>query len=224
MLKTIHFAVLTALATASVASPPAIAQSADPGVSVPREVLERYVGRYELNGTIVTVGLTEDGRLTAQLAGQPPAPPLNWEARGVEPDVAVPAGVALAAVLQRLGQPAVSDIAVASQRQVFAPRTAPLPGSEAALRSIVTGVMKEPPDLTAMSPQQAEMLRPQLPALREQLGPRGEIRSVRFLAPGLPAGDAFEVVFAHGALGINIILGPGGLVEGFSMRPGAPGS
>jgi hypothetical protein len=45
---------------------------------VPREVLERYVGRYELNGTIVTVGLTEDGRLTAQLAGQPPAPHSAW--------------------------------------------------------------------------------------------------------------------------------------------------
>jgi pimeloyl-ACP methyl ester carboxylesterase len=40
-------------------------------------VLERYVGRYELNGTTVTVGVTDDGRLTAQLAGQPPGPPLR---------------------------------------------------------------------------------------------------------------------------------------------------
>lgn len=48
-----------------------------PALSVPRSTLERYVGRYELNGTIVTVGLTDDNRLTVQLAGQPEGPPLR---------------------------------------------------------------------------------------------------------------------------------------------------
>lgn len=48
-----------------------------PSPSVPRSVLERYVGRYELNGTIVTVGLTDDDRLTVQLTGQPVSPPLR---------------------------------------------------------------------------------------------------------------------------------------------------
>ena len=81
MFKRTYFAILTALATVPVASPPAVSQpatqppsapaapSAGESVSVPREVLERYVGRYELNGTTVTVGVTDDGRLTAQLAG-----------------------------------------------------------------------------------------------------------------------------------------------------------
>src|SRR5690606_1623446 len=58
----------------------------------------------------------------------------NWEGSGVAPDVEVAADHALAAALQRLGQPAVPDIAAASKRQVFTPRTAPLPGTEAALR------------------------------------------------------------------------------------------
>jgi hypothetical protein len=40
-------------------------------------VLERYVGRYELNGAILTVGVTGDGRLTAELSGQPAGPPLR---------------------------------------------------------------------------------------------------------------------------------------------------
>ena len=48
-----------------------------PPPSVPRSVLERYVGRYELNGTIVTVGLTDDDRLTVQLTGQPVSSPLR---------------------------------------------------------------------------------------------------------------------------------------------------
>ena len=56
-------------------APPAA--PAEAAVSVPREVLERYVGRYELNGAILTVGLTGDGRLTAELSGQPPGPPMR---------------------------------------------------------------------------------------------------------------------------------------------------
>ena len=63
-----------------VAAQPALAppaSSAEAAVSVPREVLERYVGRYELNGGILTVGLTDDGRLTAQLSGQPAGSPLR---------------------------------------------------------------------------------------------------------------------------------------------------
>jgi hypothetical protein len=47
----------------------------DPVVS--REVLERYVGRYQLEGTIATISLTADNRLTVQLTGQPMAVPLR---------------------------------------------------------------------------------------------------------------------------------------------------
>jgi CubicO group peptidase (beta-lactamase class C family) len=40
-------------------------------------VLERYVGHYELNGTTITVAITDDGQLTVQLTGQPVGPPLR---------------------------------------------------------------------------------------------------------------------------------------------------
>jgi CubicO group peptidase (beta-lactamase class C family) len=48
-----------------------------PSSPVPRAVLERYVGQYELNGTIATVSLTDDDRLIVQLTGQPLGPPLR---------------------------------------------------------------------------------------------------------------------------------------------------
>ncbi|GAA0269361.1 hypothetical protein GCM10009127_06600 [Alteraurantiacibacter aestuarii] len=147
----------------------------------------------------------------------------NWEGHGVEPNVAAPAADALGVVLQMLGQDAVSDIAAASQRNVFTPRTAPLPGSEAALRSIVAGVTNEPPDLTAMNPRQADMLRPQLPALQAQLRPLGEIRSVSFIGPGLPTGDAFEVAFANGTRVMTVMLDPEGLLVGWQTGPSSPG-
>ena len=60
-----------AAAQPAAASPAAPAEAS---VSVPREMLERYVGRYDFNGTIATVALTADGQLTSQLAGQPPTP------------------------------------------------------------------------------------------------------------------------------------------------------
>jgi D-alanyl-D-alanine carboxypeptidase len=67
------------LALPGAAQPAASEPAADPAPSptVQRSVLERYVGRYELNGTIVTVGLTDDDRLTVQLTGQPEGPPLR---------------------------------------------------------------------------------------------------------------------------------------------------
>lgn len=147
----------------------------------------------------------------------------NWEGHGVEPDVAVPAADALGVALQRLGQDAVSDIASASRQQVFAPRVTPLPGSEPMLRSIVAGLLKEPPDLASFSPQQADMLRPQLPQLQTLLRPLGEIQSVRFVGPGMPAGDAFDVSFTSGALGMTVMLGPDGLAVGWLISPNMAG-
>lgn len=148
----------------------------------------------------------------------------NWEGSGVAPDVAVAADRALAAALRRLGQPAVADIAVASQQQLFAPRTAPLPGSEDALRRALVGLLREPADLAAFGTEPAEMLRPQLPQVRGELRSLGAIASVRFIGTGIPAGDAFEVAFTNGTRAMNVILAPDGSVEGFSMRPAAPGS
>ena len=59
------------------------APSAETSVSVPRKVLERYVGNYELNGTVATVSVTDDGRLTVRLAGRPAGPPLRADRKSV---------------------------------------------------------------------------------------------------------------------------------------------
>ena len=72
-------------------APPA--PSAQASVAVPRNVLERYVGRYALNGTVATVSLTDDGRLAVRLEGQPPGPPLR--AAGTSEFVNDAAGVRL---------------------------------------------------------------------------------------------------------------------------------
>ena len=152
-----------------------------------------------------------------------PVTKTNWEGRGVEPDVAVDAADALKVALERLGQDAAADIASASQQQVFALRAAPLPGTEAAVRSIVAGLTSGTPDYASMSPQFAEVTRQQLPQLQNLFRPLGEIKSMTYLGPGPGGGDAFDVAFANGALVVSVMLGPDGQIISSGIRPGTPG-
>lgn len=53
---------------------PIPAEAAAVAVAVPREVLERYAGSYALGPAKLTIALSSEGGLTAQLTGQPPIP------------------------------------------------------------------------------------------------------------------------------------------------------
>jgi hypothetical protein len=145
----------------------------------------------------------------------------NWEGRGVQPDVTVPAADAFKTALQRLGQPAVADVAAASQQQVFTLRATPLPGTEAALKASVAGLASGSPDYAAMSPEFAEATRQQLPQLHGLMDRLGELRSLKFVGPAM-GGDAYEVTFANGALVMSMMLGPDGKIAGSAIRPAAP--
>jgi hypothetical protein len=146
----------------------------------------------------------------------------NWEGRGVQPDVPVPAADAFETALERLGQPPVVDIAAASQQQVFAPRAAPLPGTEAAARALVTSLGRGTPDYGSMTPEFAEVTRQQLPQLQSMVGSLGDIRSLKFVGP-VAGGDIYDVTFANGVLTVGVNLAPDGKVAGGMVRPGAPG-
>jgi hypothetical protein len=154
-----------------------------------------------------------------------PVTKTNWEGRGVEPDVAVPAGDALKVALERLGQTPVADIAAASQQQVFAPRSVPLAGSEAAVRQLVAGATTGQPDYGAMTDQFAELTRQHLPRAQTMFAELGELRSVTFREVDMMGGDVYDVAFANGALVMAVLLGPDGKIAGGSISPSAgPGS
>jgi hypothetical protein len=63
----------------------------------------------------------------------------------------------------RLGAAPAADVAAASRGRVFAPRSVPTAGTEAALRSFVAGLATGSPDYAKLSPQFAEVVRQQLP-------------------------------------------------------------
>jgi hypothetical protein len=146
----------------------------------------------------------------------------NWEGRGVEPDRKVPAADALKVALQELRQQPAVTVAEASQQQVFAPRSTPLPGTEAAVRSLVAGLASGKPDYQTMSPALADVTRQQLPQLQRVLEALGALRSASFAGPGPGGGDAYDLLFANGALRMAVVLGPDGKIAGSMVAPGGP--
>lgn len=141
-----------------------------------------------------------------------PVTKTNWEGRGVQPDVVVPAEGALAAALERAGQKPVGEIGAASLSQIFAPRTMAHPGSEAALRALLAGYASGKPDYEAMAPEFADMTRQQLPALQAQLAPLGELQSLVFRGPDMMGGDEYALHFAKGDRMMALVVGPEGKI------------
>jgi hypothetical protein len=153
-----------------------------------------------------------------------PVTKTNWEGRGVQPDVPVPARDALATALERAGQTPVAEIDAASVERVFAPRSTPRPGSEAALRAVLAGYASGQPDYDVMTPEFADMTRRQIPALQAQFAPLGLLQSMTFHGPDAMGGDEYELHFAKGDRMMALLLGPAGKVLAVSTAiPLPPG-
>jgi hypothetical protein len=146
----------------------------------------------------------------------------NWEGRGVQPDMVVPASDALGVALTRLGQKPVNDIAGVSRQQVFAPRTTPQPGSEAALRRLIAFYLggEKPSDiLTPGSADQTGHLQPQALAV---LAPLGALKSVNFRRPFIMGGDEYDVRFERGVVTMALMVGSDGKIAAASPPMPAP--
>jgi hypothetical protein len=137
----------------------------------------------------------------------------NWEGKGVSPDVAVPAADAFQVALTRLGQPAVADVAAASQSQVFAPRSTPIKGSETVLRRVIEGVLSGMPDYSQMEPQAADATRRGLEQMRQRLSALGPVQGLKFVEVASFGDDVYEVTFAHGARRAGVLMAPDGRVR-----------
>jgi len=153
-----------------------------------------------------------------------PVTKTNWEGKGVKPEVEVAAADALKVALTRLGQPAVADIAAASQSQVWAPRSTASPGTEAAVRRLIGWLASNEPDYAGMSPQLADATRQQLPVLHKMISDLGAVQSVTFVQVGPQGGDQYDVTFAGGIRRIAVILEPDGKIlgAGIGLPPRAP--
>jgi CubicO group peptidase (beta-lactamase class C family) len=101
-------------------------------------------------------------------------------------------------------------------------RSAPQPGSEAALRAMIAGLASGSPDYAAMTPQLAEVTRAQLPGLRGLLQAFGPLQSLKFRDVNLNGVDEYIGQFEKGAALFSISLDPEGKIGGAFFRPLGP--
>lgn len=133
----------------------------------------------------------------------------NWEGKGVQPDVAVPAdqgfATAYSAALKALGRPVTAAPAAAGAvtetHLLQPPRTTPAPGSEAALHDLLAGKAEGHPMLQHVLPQ------------------LGALKSLTFVEVNLMGNDIYNAKFANGALNLTVGLDAEGKIESFFFRP-----
>ena len=206
-------------------------------IAVAPEILARYVGVYglapnfNLNITLV------DGQLISQATGQGKVPlfaesETMFFTKVVNAELEFPKGEkgpATQLILHQNGRDItgkrlddaeakkVADAAADSDKR-FKSQTA-APGSEAAVRRMISELQTGKPNYDLMSPGLAEATRQQLPQLQSMIVGLGALQSVSFKGVGPGGADIYQVNFDKGALDYRIWLGADEKVESANVRP-----
>ncbi|WP_206185940.1 hypothetical protein [Sphingosinicella sp. BN140058] len=95
----------------------------------------------------------------------------------------------------------------------------PAAGTESALRRLVAGLASGAPDYGKLSPQFAEIVRRDLPMTHPMFKSLGALRSVTFRGRGPRGDDAYDLVFANGAVLMSAALDAEGRMAGGILAP-----
>jgi DNA-binding beta-propeller fold protein YncE len=93
------------------------------------------------------------------------------------------------------------------------------PGTEAALRHMIDGLIKGAPDFDAMAPGFADFMRQQSAGPAAAVQKFGALQDVTFKAANANGFDTFSVTFERARTDWNILLSPDGKVIGFNFHP-----
>jgi hypothetical protein len=210
--------------------PTAPHQSESDAVSVDEATLDRYAGIYQIGDWNVLAVRREGGRLLidfpARLAVElRPTSDCDFETVDTtelpitfdrNPD----GTVASLRVRMKGGDLSAVRIDSATAEQVtarFAARIKeqkPLPGSEAAVRGLVEGLVTGQPDYNSMHPSLAYVAREQMPRLHTTAAYLGAIKSIEYQGVGGQGWDVFDVHQERGTARVRIILRSDGLITG----------
>lgn len=207
---------------------------AAPSISIDPGVLDGYVGYYQFSTAVVMHVTREGPQLITQLTGQGQVkidpqsatefilPPLNahitfmTDAQGHATELVMRLNgleVHAARIADALAQQLSSQLAARIQAQTASP------GTEAALRDLIAGLMSGAPNYDAMTPQFAAVTRQQLPALRSSLNQGGAVQSIQFRGVNNQGMDAYEVTQVHGVLEWQIGLTTDGKISSAGVQP-----
>ena len=201
------------------------------------ELLDRYLGAYELGEGSIYVVRKDADRLVGHEIGRAPValfPSSEAELFARDVDLVVNFTLddkgAATAIRQRLGgrERGGSRAEEARSRRIMASaeQTAqrfkdqkPHPDSESALRLLFAGLASGKPDYERMSPRLAEVTREQLPTLQKDLVELGALKALKFVRV-IPEGeDEFDADFENGGLRTSLRMNDEGRVETARLRP-----
>ena len=198
------------------------------------KVLDGYVGHYELTPTAIFAVTREADQLYAQLTNQPrfalyPKSNTEFFYKIVDAQITFetdPQGRANTLILHQGGRDQKAkriDEATAKQLEDTAAQRfkdqKPFPGSEAAIRVEIGEMQRKQPTYERMTPEFAELARPQAEHVEGLIGALGTLQSITFKSVGPGGFDIFEVKFEHGALDWRILLDADGKIAGELLRP-----
>jgi CubicO group peptidase (beta-lactamase class C family) len=201
------------------------------------ELLDHYVGAYELNDGASYVVRKDGDRLVGQEIARAPTPLFPSSEReffakddDIELSFTADADGPATAIRFRLNGwerngPRMEE---ARARQLigtvegiarrFKAQT-PLPGSEPAIRTLLSGLASGNPDFERMNPRFADFTRQQLPDLQRFLGNLGALKSLTFHRVAPEGDDQYDLDFEKGALRIGVLLSDDGRIDGAQFMP-----
>jgi CubicO group peptidase (beta-lactamase class C family) len=198
------------------------------------KVLDSYVGHYEMTPAFILAVTREGSQLYVQATSQPrfavfPKSNAEFFYKVVDAQITFetdPQGHANMLILHQGGRDQKAkriDEATAKKledtvAQRFKDQRA-FPGSEAAIRVEIDEMQRKQPTYERMTPEFAEVARPQAEHVEGLIDGLGTLQSITFKGVGPGGFDIYEVKFDRGSLDWRILLDADGKVAGEGLHP-----
>jgi len=202
--------------------------------TVQAKVLDGYLGHYEMTPTFILAVTREGSQLYVQATNQPRTavfPRSNTEFFYKVVDARITfetdsQGHANILILHQGGRDQkakrIDDATAKQLEETVAQRfkdQKPFPGSEAAIRVEIDEMQHKQPTYERMTPEFAEVARPQEEHVEGLIGGLGTLQSITFKGVGPGGFDIYQVKFARGSLDWRILLDADGKVAGEARHP-----
>lgn len=223
------------VAVAAQVSPPNSGAGTEQVAKVDPAVYDGYVGHYQFGPQTVMTVSRDGNRLLTQMTGQGPIEILprsqtEFFAKIVKAELTFDTdaqGHATSITLRQAGMehkaPRIDDQVAQQIEDTLKARVqsqTPTPGSEAAVRHLVEGLLSGKPNYDEMGPALAQATRQQydnLTAAAKRLGP---IQSIEFRVVGNQGWDVYDVHHQNGVSTVRVALSPDGKIQGALLSAG----
>jgi hypothetical protein len=225
------------VASAAEVSPPAAepAPVVHKQIAVDPQILQTYVGDYQLPGGLIFTVTRSGDELSAKLGGQPafpifPESETQFFYKVVDAQLTFvkdAQGQTTSVVLHQNGQTIpmtrIGSAAAAEASRQLAEKLktqTPTPGTQVALAHLIDGLISGHPDYAAMSPPMADVIRQHLDRLHSAISALGPVKSFQFLGVNPNGGDVYDVRQEGGVMHWIVATDADGKVSTAWVTPG----